>query len=63
MCCDPGHFQEVCMEKFADSLDVWDREGLRERRSQKLHRFLLEYLEKYNYNQVKSNLQPTLGAL
>ena len=51
------------MEKFADSLDVWDREGLRERRSQKLHRFLLEYLGKYNYNQVKSNFQPTLGAL
>ena len=51
------------MEKYADSLDVWDREGLRESRSQKLHGFLLEYLEKYNYNQLKSNFQPTLGAL
>lgn len=59
----PWTFSESIMEKFADSLDVWDREGLRERRSQKLHRFLLEYLEKYNYNQVKSNFQPTLGAL
>ena len=51
------------MGKLADSLDVWDREGLRESRSQKLHRFLLEYLEKYNYNQLRSNLQPTVGVL